>query len=373
MNYQEFKDFVKENIKDYLPEKYQDADVQVCEFSKNNNLKLDGLTVTPPDQNVAPTIYLNSFYEQYQDGRAMEDIMNSLAGMREDINVDKNISVEQLLNYDEVKDSIIFRVVGVEANQERLQNLPHRIENDMALIYQILLQKEEDGIATTQISNDMMGLMGVNETMLHDAAMENTPRELPMTFRSMDTVMREILRKDFMGINIDEITEDDGLKEFLEALLEESMTEVEQEHIPMYVLSNEGGVGGAAALFYPKVQEQIAEQMDGDYFVLPSSVHETLIVPDNGELNYQELREMVNEVNETQVAPDEVLTGEVYSYDKESNQLMLASEKAERSQAVEKTDEKKTSIMDTLKAKKEEAMQNMSAPMGQMKTAEMEI
>lgn len=371
MNYQEFKEFVAGNIKEYLPDKYQGADVQIREVTKNNNLKLDGLTVELPGQNATPTIYLNGLYEQHMAGRQMEEIMGSLAEVREAHDIEQNISVEKFLNFEEVKDAITFRVVGTEANRDRLQNMPHRIEKDMALIYQILLKKGEDGLAAIPISNDMMEKMGVEEGILHDAAMENTPREFPAVFQSMDIVMREIMRKDFMGFNLDELTEDDGLKEFLEYLLEESMEEIEQEHTPVYVLTNEDKLNGAATLFYPEVQEQIAEQMGGDYFVLPSSVHEVLIVPDNGESDYLELSAAVNEINGTQVPPDEVLTGEVYSYDKESRQLMFASEKAERSHAAERAEEKKPSIMDTLKAKKEEAMQSVSV--GKMKTAEMEI
>ena len=370
MNYQEFKEFVAGNIKEYLPDKYQDADVQIREVTKNNNLKLDGLTVELSGQNATPTIYLNGFYEQHVAGRQMEEIMGSLAEVREAHDIEQNISVEKFLNFEEVKDAITFQVVGTDANRDRLQNMPHRIEKDMALIYQIFLKKGEDGLAAIPISNDMMEKMGVEEGILHDAAMENTPREFPAVFQSMVIVMREIMRKDFMGFNLDELTEDDGLKEFLEYLLEESMEEIEQEHTPMYVLTNEDKLNGAAALFYPEVQEQIAEQMGGDYFVLPSSVHEVLIVPDNGESDYRELRAAVNEINGTQVPPDEVLTGEVYSYDKESRQLMFASEKTERSHAAERAEEK-PSIMDTLKAKKEEAMQSVSV--GKMKTAEMEI
>jgi hypothetical protein len=372
MNYQEFEKFVVENIKDYLSEKYQNANVQVNRIPKINDLVMDGITVTLPEQNVSPNIYLNSFYEQYEAGRQLEDIMSNIAELRETHDVEQNFSVEKLSNFKEIKDDIVFRVVGINTNQIGLRSMPHRIENDMALIYQILVDRGTDEVGTIQITNSMMRNMGVDEATLHEAAMENTPREFPATFQDMDTVMREIMRKDFMGFNLDEIAEDDGMKEFLEYLLDESITEMEQEHVSMYVLANENRVNGAAALFYPEMQEKIAEQMGGDYFVLPSSVHETLILPDDGNLDYRELKDMVNDVNDTQVAPAEVLTGEVYSYDKESRQLMLASEKAERSQAMDKVDEK-PSIMDTLKAKKEEAMQSVSAPMGKMKTAEMEI
>lgn len=371
MNYQEFKEFVAGNIKAYLPETYQDADVQIREVTKNNNRKRDGLVVMLPEQNMSPTIYLDSFYEQYVAGRQMEEIMGSLAEHREAHDIGQNFPVKKFLNFEEVKDAIIFQVVGAEANRDRLRDMPHRIEKDMALIYQILLKKGEDGHAAISINNDMMERMGIEEGMLHDAAMENTPWELPVILQPMSTVIREMMRKDFMGFNLDEITEDDGLKEFLEYLLEESMEEMEREHIPMYVLSNEDKLDGAATLFYPEVQEQVAEQMGGDYFVLPSSVHEVLIIPDNGEADYRELRATVNDINVTQLPPDEVLTGEVYSYDKESRQLMFASEKAERSHAAEKAEEKKPSIMDTLKAKKEEAMKNV--PMGKMNSPELEL
>lgn len=371
MNYQEFKDFVAENIKDYLPEKYQDAEIQVREISKNNNMKLDGLTATLPEQNMCPNIYLNSFYQEYEAGKPMEDIMETIGALREINDVEKNISVKDMLDFEQVKDSIVFRVVGAEENQSRLQNMPHRIEHDMALIYQIMMQKTEDGMASIQITNDTMGTLGVDEKTLHEAAMKNTPREFPMSFRTMNEVIKEIMRKDFMGFDLDELSDEDGMKSFLEAIFEEGMEDMGQNAPPMYVLTNESLFNGAAALFYPEVQEKIAEQLGGDYFVLPSSVHEVLIVPDQGILEYQELKNMVNDVNNTQVPPDEVLTGEVYSYDKESRQLMFASEKEERSQTVEKTDEKKPSIIDTLKAKKEEARQSVST--SKVKATEMEI
>lgn len=310
-------------------------------------------------------------YQEYEAGRPMEDIMETIGGLRETNDVEKDISITDMFDFEQVKDSIVFRVVGAEENQSRIQNMPHRIEHDMALIYQIMMQKTEYGMASIQITNDLMGTLGVDETTLHEVAMKNTPREFPMTFQSMNEVIKEIMRKDFMGINLDELSDEDGMKSFLEALFEEGMADMEQDAPPMYVLTNESKLNGAAVLFYPEIQEKIAEQLGGDYFVLPSSVHEVLIVPDQGILEYQELKGMVNDVNNTQVPPDEVLTGEVYSYDKESRQLMFASEKKERSQAVEKADEKKPSIMDTLKIKKEETLQSVSA--GKMKAAEMEI
>lgn len=124
--------------------------------------------------------------------------------------------------------------------------------------------------------------------------------------------------------------------------------------LPMYVLTNDRTLNGAAALFYPGVQEMVAEKMQGDYFVLPSSVHEVLIVPDDGNMDFKELREMVKEVNGTQVQPDEVLTGEVYSYDRQNKKLMVAEERFFQKE------DKRESIMDKLKTKGEEVKKTAS-------------
>lgn len=371
MNYQEFKDYVAGNIKDYLPQKYQDASIEIREVNKNNHQQLDGLNVRPPEQNICPTIYLNHFYQEYEAGREITDIMENIAEIRKFNDIEKNFPVEELWDFEKIKDSVIFRVISAEGNQGILQEIPHRLEKDMALVYHIMLRKGEEGIATTQISKDMMQRMGVDENTLHEVALQNTPREFPMTFHSMDEVIREVMKEDFMRFAMDVLPDDDGMEEFLESLLEESFPVREQQDPAMYVLTNDRKINGAAVLFYPDVQEKLAGQMGGDYFVLPSSIHEVLIVPDQGEMDYRELKAMVNEVNETQVAPDEVLTGEVYAYDKESRQLLYASEKAERNHAAQKAEDKKPSIMDTLKEKKEEVMQNVS--MGTKKAAEMEI
>ena len=97
MDYQEFKDEVKDNIKAFLPEEFADADVKINEVTKNNDTKLDALTVTSPDSNISPTIYLNDFFTQYENGRDMDDIMIQIAEIRMDHEVDKSFDVSQIM------------------------------------------------------------------------------------------------------------------------------------------------------------------------------------------------------------------------------------------------------------------------------------
>ncbi|MEG0154920.1 MAG: DUF5688 family protein [Lachnospiraceae bacterium] len=371
MNYQEFKDCIKENIKNYLPEKYQEAEVEIQEITKNNNLKLDGLIVKLPEYNICPTIYINSFFKEYEEGVELLSILEEIADIRQLHDVEKNVSAEDFLGFERVKDSIVFKVVGAESNKTMLSDIPHRMENDMAIIYQILLKETDEGMGVVKVTNEIMGRLGMNEQTIHDLALENTQRRFPATFRSMDDVMKEIMRENFMGIDLNAISDGDDMKVFLESLLKESMEEMSESSLPMFVLTNECKINGAATLFYPDIKEQIAEQLGGDYFVLPSSLHEILVLPDDGHMTYHELKDMVNEVNQTQVSPDEVLTGEVYRYDKESKRLTLASEKREKGYVAVKVDDEKPSIMDTLRAKKQEVIH--SKPGTKAKSSEMEL
>lgn len=297
--------------------------------------------------------------------------MEQIAAVREFHDVQKNASAEEFFDFHKVKDSIVIKVVGEEANRPMLLDMPHRSENDMAIIYQILLKQTDEGMTAIKVTNELMEHFGVNEQTIHDVALENTQRQFPATFRPMHEVIKEIMRKDFMGIDLDALPEEDDMKVFLESLLEEGIEEMGEDAPLLYVLTNDCKINGAAVLFYPGMKEQIAEQLGGDYFVLPSSIHEVLVLADQGNMDYRELKDMVNEVNETEVAPDEVLTGEVYFYDRESKQLLFASEKEEKSNTVEKAGKDKPSIMDMLKEKTEEVIHEK--PQIKLKSSELEL
>lgn len=318
MNYQEFKNFIMENIKDYLPEQYKDAEIMIHPVRKNNGIDLDGLIIRLPDQNICPNIYMNNFYQHYKEGQSIEDIMTDIGHIRDIHNKKANINVDHMMDFDNIKDSIVFRVIGIEKNQDILQNIPHHVEHDMAITYQIMVQKTEEGTAYAQINNSIMDELGVDKEILYEVAMKNTPREFPMTFQSMNDIMKEMMLQNFIGFNMDELSEKD--ESFLKMLFEKSMSCMECDTI-MHVLTNKYRQYGAAVLFYPQMREKLAEQIGSDYFVLPSSIHEVMIVPEQEGMDYQVLKDMVRQVNSTDVSPDEILTDEVYHYDRKNKKL----------------------------------------------------
>lgn len=155
------------------------------------------------------------------------------------------------------------------------------------------------------ILNDMLNSFGVTHEQLHMDAVENSAKIFPPQIESMGAMMKRMMLSDMKaeGLSQEEID------------LASAMADEMFEDNPMIVITNNHNLNGAASIFYPKVMEQLGEKMEGDYFILPSSLHETIVVPDEGELDHYELKAMVKEINATQVLPAERLTDEVYHYD----------------------------------------------------------
>lgn len=316
MEFKEFCEQISGQVKDYLPSRFANAEVSISTVEKNNGVQFQGLQIRLPEQNADPTIYLEGFYQEFQRGASMKDILKEIADLRVEKDIPKQIEVNDLLNFDKVKNNIVFEVVGAEANKERLTEIPHKTVHDMAYTYRIMIgQIGENANATIQITNGIMEQLGVDKDTLHELSIKNTPQMLAPKFNSMGETLKELFANNGAA--------DPEMQKFIEFLNSPEAEGI----VPMYVLTNEINVKGAAALFYPGMQEWIGEQVAGDYFVLPSSLHEVIIVPDNGEMDFRELREMVQEINTTQLSPDEVLTNEVYYYDRESGQLCKAAEK----------------------------------------------
>ena len=300
-SFEEFKNEVVGKIREFLPESFASAEVSLQVVRKNNDLQLTGLTIRSTESNICPTIYLEKFYDEYVEGADMSEILERIAEVRMAHEVSESFDVAQITDFEQIIGKLVPRLINAEMNSELLEARPHKLVADLAVTYCALLDQSFDGTASVAVTNELMKMWNTSVEELHEIAVANLSELLPSTFKGMTEVMSEM-----MGMS----TED----------MEMMGRSTDEEQ--MYVLSNSIKVNGASALLDAKMMEEIIEKV-GDFFILPSSIHETLVVPVKSGMDVESLEAMVREVNSTQLQPDEILSNRVYLYSLEEG-LKLA-------------------------------------------------
>lgn len=299
MNYQEFQS----NIKHALMLKLGDAvTISLQEITKNNDTHLSGITITEQGFNISPTIYLNSYYKQYLAGKSLEDIYSDILSVYQENKPTKNIDVSFFTNYEEVKEKIIFKLINYQKNRELLEAIPHYRYLDLAIVFCCLVEATEQGTATILIHNHHLNYWSITKDELYALAQENTPRLLPSDVRSMTSVIKELFCQ-------------------IDAPFPDELSFSAQ--YPMYVLSNSHKLHGATCILYENLLSEFANKLQVDFYILPSSIHEVLIVPDDGQTSIAELSDMVKDVNSTQLSADEILSDHVYYFSRKESKLIL--------------------------------------------------
>lgn len=348
MEYKDFLEQVKEQILDFLPEEFADATVEINQSLKNNDCVLDGLFINTEESNVVSMVYLNSYFEQIQQGAKMEEVLSQIANTYQAHYFEHDIDLSKVMDFDSVKDRIICKLINEEANKEFLQDKPYTKVEDLAAVYQILVDKNAEGTATINITDDLMDSYGITLEKLHDRAMQNMEVLQPYSFKGLNENITDMFSKD--------IAREEGMD------LNEAREKAEQimSDIPeiMFVLTNDAGMYGAAAILNDSIRQEIAEKV-GDFYVLPSSIHETLIVPKDAGMELKELEQMVQEANQTQVPPEERLSDHIYEYDAGEYELFRSDRAEERAKQKEEKKEgrqERISVKDKLAEKKKDVV-----------------
>lgn len=306
MDYEIFREVVKESFLSYMPESYQDMEVRVAPVDKVNR-KLDGLSLLAKNEEtmISPTLYIDDMYVKYLK---TEDLQATLRDAAEAMDGAFREAAIPPLDISTARDNIIFQLVNTMQNEDMLKNLPHREFQDLSIIYRWVVDVEQKGLSSVVINNHVAESLGMGEEQLFKAAAENTRRILPPVVQSMNEVMRDMLVAD-------------GMPEELADLM---IGEQEPENI-MWVISNERKIEGAASMLYEDKLHKLAESVGTDLYILPSSVHEVIAVSvEMGEP--EELAQMVSEINMDQVDISERLSNQVYHYDKDLRKITLATD-----------------------------------------------
>ena len=306
---QEFAENIKNHIREYLPADCQDAKITLEKVTKGNDRTLTGLIIRTNNETVAPAIYLEHYEEQFSKGRPMEDIMKEIAQIKMESGLELPIDVKGLEDYETARPMLAIRLCDPEKNQEYLKDKPCTACGELAATYRIQIMEDSSGTASAVVTNDMLNLWGITPEQLHHDAVTAENARNPVCFYTMDDVMSELMLS-AKPTNLFSQPEP-----------------AETDAAPMYVLTNQSKLDGAGALARDGVLDKIGDLMDSNFYVLPSSIHEVLIVPDNGNMQTKEMENMVREVNASQVLPEDLLSDKVQYYDRAAKTLGRKQEK----------------------------------------------
>lgn len=315
MNYEIFKEVVADTFKDYLPEQYRDMELRIVSVNKVNRL-MDGMNLIggKEDKLVSPTIYINDMYDHY---KACEDLNDAIqTGAELMVNAFRKCPETPKIDLAEAKDNIVFQLVNTEQNKELLAGVPHREFQDLSIIYRWVVKMDVEGIQSTIVKNELAESLGLQEEQLFKLAAENTRRILPPVVKDMNEVIRDIFVRDGMPEKIADM------------MMSEMLGKMPPDKL-MWVITNDRGINGAASMLYEDKLHTLAEQLEDDIYILPSSINEVIAVPASMS-NPDELVQMVEEVNMTQVSLEERLSNQVYHYDKDLRKLSLATDTPNR-------------------------------------------
>ena len=345
MDYERFKEGFQDALKAELAVRGADVELTARRVDKMNE-SYDAITVRPTDSSIGVNISVEKAFAAYENGTPIPEIAEHFAdavekGFRESPQVD----LESLSDYEQMKSKLSMEVVSAEKNAELLESVPHERMEDMAVVYRFVLDQTDSGNGTILVTNQLLDQYGITKEQLRADAMENAPEIRPSEIRGMSEVMSELAP----GM-IPEVAPED--EQMFVATVPDKIHAPEDEQ--MFVATVPDKIHGAGVIAYPNFMEDAAQKMGGDFFVLPSSIHEVLLVKDNGQMTAKELENMVKEVNATQVEPADQLTDHVYHYDSQNHIFELADKYEERQREAEHDAPDKDSVLGDLKEKKQE-------------------
>lgn len=316
MNYSQFIIKMKEALQERLGAEIK---VDTIHVSKNNGVMLQGITLRRPEEKVVPTIYLERFYEDYLEGRDMEDILEDFLEIYEQQGMMEMPEFDFYQDYKRVKKKLAIKLINKEKNKAMLSEMPNLDFLDMSVIFYCLVDSPMAGTAAILVKNAHMEKWGVSVEKLYEDALSNAESMLPGEIRTMEELIsRMVLEEDVPIWEWRGRQEEDFPK--LEGFVEKKKG---MDSVPLLILTNERRYLGAACILYRGLLEKFAESIQKNFYILPSSIHEVILIPENYVRSADNLIKMVEEVNRTQLEPEEVLSDTVYYYSKESGKISI--------------------------------------------------
>ncbi|MDR2889004.1 MAG: DUF5688 family protein [Lachnospiraceae bacterium] len=322
MEYANFLVAIKEAVQNMMGD---EVTVTITSIRKNNGITLDGMLIARKERGISPAYYVNNQYQAMLEGKAIAAIAEEIVDLYERSDFPHQLNLEFFNSAEEMKSNVLYKLIHFQKNRELLNDLPHLRFMDLAIVFFCNLSEEYFENGSVLIHNRHVERWNLTAEELYQSAQLNTMRLCPETIIDMEEVMRGV----FIRRLKDKIGTDEGGEELLKRFMEEQYPNLAEKEFKqakgrykMYVLGNEDRLFGAAAMLYPGVLDRFSDEMGLGLFLLPSSVHEIIIVPDDGSMDKDELQQIVSEINDNHVDPEEVLGYTIYYYDRHSKEIL---------------------------------------------------
>lgn len=297
---EDFTENLLKEMKEILGEEYQ---INTEDILKNNGVMLCAVTIRRQGEQIAPCIYIDNFYKEYQMGRIkIADIVEEILYLYQENSSGYTFDMDFLQDYNKVRPNLQGRLIHTGKNQKLLEALPHRDFLDLSLIYLLEVPGPRKSIGYVRVSREHLEYWGVDEQCLYEAAIRNIAEPGNEVLQSMGTFLEQMAGP---GIGAG------ALK------------------CPAYILTNGNHQNGAVQMLNKQMLKSAAQILDGDFLLLPSSVHELILMPmeqeEDERAQARQFAAMVQEVNDTQVEEDEILSYHVYRYCRETEEIVIAA------------------------------------------------
>lgn len=299
MKYETFKNVILERLTKDIPEP---KNISIQTIYKNNGCTLDGLVIMEKGCNISPTLYLDYYYASYREGCSFQETYERILESYLANKPAHSIDVSFYTNFDNTRSKIVYKLIHYEKNRELLKDVPHVVFLDLAIVFYCLISMDESiGNATILVHNSHLSYWNIDVDTLFAVAKENVLAQLPAQLIDMGSMLQEMAR----------------------ATHYPSILIPEDPLYPAYVLSNSQNLFGAACILYHGLLKSYAEKMDSDFYILPCSIHEVILVPACENDCLPAFSQMVREVNETQLGKEEVLSDHAYYYSQRENRILM--------------------------------------------------
>ncbi len=355
MVYTTFVEKMQESVQAYLGSEDR---VEIVKIQKLNGVFLQGLVIKRAAEKVTPTIYLDYFYNGYRDGKSMEELTREFVEIYENNRIGGDADLDYLNDYEKASKLLGIKLINYEKNKEMLRDVPHIRYLNLAAVFFCQIVHPRIGRGSVLIREEHRKRWGVTKKKLYEDALRFAPENAPYVISSMEEVMNAILTKDYSGLFWETEKKAEAWQEGYEypplegvqverSKAESAANRFDRNHVPsieeqirvirekegsfggqrvpvMLIGSNVHKLFGASVLLYPHVLEETADHLGCDLFILPSSIHELILLPDIGGYQSSELLSMVKEVNATQVEAEDFLADSVYFYDRGTGEVRIA-------------------------------------------------